>query len=126
MGDGVLGESGSGYAGNFRGNINVQGAVFAATKDFRIDHPLDPANKYLLHASIESDEMVNVYSGNVVLDQNGRAGVQLPDWFETVNGDFRYQLTAIGRPSPGLYVAQEVSAGHFEIAGGSPGVKVSW
>jgi len=106
--------------------VNVTGAIFAGTKDFKIDHPLDPANKYLLHASVESDEMVNVYSGNVVLDANGRAGVQLPDWFEAVNGDFRYQLTAIGRPSPGLYVAQEVSGGHFEIAGGSPGVKVSW
>jgi len=52
--------------------------------------------------------------------------VQLPDWFEAVNGDFRYQLTAIGKPSPGLYIAQEISEGRFQIAGGTPGGKVSW
>jgi len=113
-------------AGTFSGDIYVSGAIYAGTKDFRIDHPLDPANKYLLHASIESSEMVNLYSGNVVLGSNGTATVQLPAWFEAVNGDFRYQLTAIGRSSPGLYVAQEISGNRFQIAGGAPGTKVSW
>jgi hypothetical protein len=114
------------FAGNFDGDINVTGAVYAGAKDFKIDHPLDPANEYLLHASIESSEMVNLYSGNVVLESNGAATVQLPAWFEAVNGDFRYQLTAIGRSSPGLYVAQEISGNRFQIAGGAPGTKVSW
>jgi hypothetical protein len=128
-GDGIDAAHGSLYpsfAGNFDGDINVTGAVYAGTKDFKIDHPLDPANEYLLHASIESSEMMNLYSGNVVLGSNGAATVQLPAWFEAVNGDFRYQLTAIGRSSPGLYVAQEISGNRFEIAGGAPGTKVSW
>jgi hypothetical protein len=43
-----------------------------------------------------------------------------------VNGDFRYQLTSIGAPGPGLYIAQEISGSHFKIAGGSAGSKVSW
>ena len=57
-----------GYAGYFQGDINVTGTVYAATKDFEIDHPMDPANKYLLHASVESSEMMNIYSGNATLD----------------------------------------------------------
>jgi hypothetical protein len=52
--------------------------------------------------------------------------VTLPDWFEALNRDFRYQLTAIGKPSPNLYIAQEISGNHFRIGGGTPGGKVSW
>ena len=109
------------------GNVSVFGTFSATgTKNFRIDHPLDPANKYLFHASIESSEVLNLYSGNAVLDASGEAVVQLPDWFEVINTDFRYQLTPIGAPGRDLYVAEEVSGGHFKIAGGKPGGKVSW
>jgi hypothetical protein len=109
------------------GNVSVTGNFRATgTKNFRIDHPLDPANKYLFHASIESSEVLNLYSGNVVLDASGEGVVQLPDWFEVINKDFRYQLTPIGAPGRDLYVAEEVSGGHFKIAGGKPGGKVSW
>jgi hypothetical protein len=81
---------------------------------------------YLFHASVESSEMMNIYTGNVVLDASGQARIELPDWFEALNRDFRYQLTAIGKPGPGLYVAEEISRKHFSIAGGSPRAKVSW
>ncbi|HKW26697.1 MAG TPA: hypothetical protein VJN48_13005, partial [Terriglobales bacterium] len=126
-GVGVVGSAVPGsYAGEFNGDLNVTGAIFAGTKDFRIDHPLDPANKYLLHASVESSEMMDVYSGNTTLDGRGQATVRLPQWFEVVNTDFRYQLTSVGVPSPGLYVAKEIANHQFTIAGGSPGGKVSW
>jgi trimeric autotransporter adhesin len=109
------------------GNVSVFGTFSATgTKNFRIDHPLDPANKYLFHASIESSEVLNLYSGNAVLDASGEAVVQLPDWFEVLNKDFRYQLTPIGAPGRDLYVAEEVSGGRFKIAGGRAGGKVSW
>jgi hypothetical protein len=109
------------------GNVDITGNfTVSGTKNFRIDHPLDPANKYLFHASIESSEVLNLYSGNVVLDASGEAVVQLPDWFEVINKDFRYQLTPIGAPGRDLYVAEEVSGGHFKIAGGKPGGKISW
>ena len=114
------------FAGNFTGNVNVTGSITAGKKDFKIDHPLDPANKYLLHASVESSEMKDIYDGTVTLDAKGEAVVQLPDWFEAVNGNFRYQLTALGAPSPGLYIAQKISNNRFKIAGGAPGVEVSW
>jgi hypothetical protein len=118
--------SGGGLAGNFTGDVNVSDQIFATVKDFKIDHPLDPANKYLFHSSVESSEMMNIYTGNVVLDGSGQATIELPDWFEALNRDFRYQLTAIGRPGPGLYVADKIYGSHFTIAGGAPGAEVSW
>jgi hypothetical protein len=120
-----------GTGGNYmfmdkNGNLFLTGQVFASAKDFKIDHPLDPANKYLYHASIESSEMKNIYDGIATLDGTGLATVALPDWFEAVNGDFRYQLTAVGAPGPNLHIAQEISNNQFTIAGGQPGMKVSW
>lgn len=115
-----------GMAGFFRGNVSVHGIFTKAAGSFRIDHPLDPANKYLSHSFVESPDMMNVYNGTVLLGADGRATVQLPDYFEALNRDFRYQLTAIGGPAPDLHIAAEIKAGKFEIAGGSAGQKVSW
>jgi hypothetical protein len=112
-------------AGIFAGDVNVFGTLVATNKFFVIDHPLDPANSYLVHASVESSEQVNLYTGNAVLDDNGEAVVTLPNWVDALNDDFRYQLTPIGGAAA-VYVAREVSQGSFTIAGGSPGLKVSW
>jgi len=115
---------------NNRPSIQAQTIVadllIAQNKDFRIDHPLDPENKYLFHSSLESDEMANIYNGNAKLDEKGKAIVTLPDWFDALNENFRYQLTAVGAPGPNLYIANEVKNNQFEIAGGMPGMKVSW
>ena len=100
--------------------------LIAKQKDFRIDHPLDPENKYLHHSSIETNEIANIYNGNAKLDKNGTAEVELPDWFDALNENFRYQLTPIGAPGPNLYVASEVKNNRFKIAGGNAGMKVSW
>jgi hypothetical protein len=108
------------------GNATISGSLSKGSGSFKIDHPLDPENKYLYHSFVESPDMMNIYNGNVVLAADGRAVVQLPEWFDALNRDFRYQLTAIGSPSPQLYVAQEISGNHFVIAGGQPGAKVSW
>jgi len=70
--------------------------------------------------------MMNMYNGVVILNDKGEAIVKLPDYFEALNGDFRYQLTAIGAPGPNLYIAEEVSNNQFKVAGGKPGAKVSW
>ncbi len=117
--------SGAGYAGWFVGNVLVQGTMSKSAGSFTIDHPLDPANKTLSHAFVESPDMMNVYNGNVALDRNGEAWVQLPEWFEAINKDFRYQLTCIGGFAP-VYVATEITNNRFEIGGGRPGLKVSW
>jgi len=103
------------------GDFTVNG-----TKNFRIDHPLDPTNKYLYHAAIESSEVLNQYSGNAILDDKGEARVEFPAWFGAINEDFRYQLTAVGVPGPNLFIAEEIKDSSFTIAGGKPGMKVSW
>jgi hypothetical protein len=87
---------------------------------------LDPKNKLLYHWSIESDEMRNLYDGVAVLDEMGEAVVTFPKWFAALNREFRYQLTALGGPGAGLYVAQGISNRQFRIAGGSPKLRVSW
>jgi len=119
--------SDSGYGGYFSGDVQVQGDLdVSGTKNFRIDHPFDPANRYLYHYSMESSEVLNQYSGNVTLDANGEAWVSLPAWFEAINRDFRYQLTSIGAPAPDLHIAAQVKDNRFKIAGGPPGLEVSW
>ncbi len=70
--------------------------------------------------------MMNVYNGNVTLDANGEGLVELPSYFEVLNKDFRYQLTAIGAPGPNLYIAEPVSNNRFKIAGGTANLVVSW
>jgi hypothetical protein len=136
-GDGVYGYSGgagtgvyganssTGYAGYFVGNVRVIGSVTKASGSFKIDHPLDPANKYLYHSFVESPDMLNIYNGNVTLDEQGEAEVSFPAWFEVLNRDFRYQLTAIGQASS-VYISKEISNGSFGIAGGLPGQRISW
>ena len=108
------------------GDGYISGILTKGGGGFKIDHPLDPENKYLYHSFVESPDMMNVYNGNVVLDENGEATVTLPDWFETLNRDFRYQLTPIGAPGPNLYIAQKIANNYFRIAGGQAGIEVSW
>ncbi|MGW6915283.1 hypothetical protein ACWGB8_15915 [Kitasatospora sp. NPDC054939] len=113
-------------AGQFNGNVHVTGVLTKGGGGFRIDHPLDPENRFLAHSFVESPERKNVYDGTVTLDGQGRTTVELPDWFEALNADFRYQLTAIGAPAPDLHIAREIGGRSFEIAGGGPGQRVSW
>jgi hypothetical protein len=123
---GVRAFSQSGTALVVSGNATVSGSLSKGGGSFKIDHPLDPENMYLYHSFVESPDMMNVYNGNIVLDDAGEAWVVMPDYFESLNRDFRYQLTALGAPGPGLYIAQEVTEGRFQIAGGTPGLQVSW
>ncbi len=110
---------------NVAGALDVVGTLSKGGGSFRIDHPLDPTNKYLQHSFVESPDMMNVYNGNALLDEQGQAAIELPVWFEALNRDFRYQLTCIGGFAP-VYIAEEVAGNRFRIAGGKPGLKVSW
>jgi hypothetical protein len=126
-------------AGIFQGNVKIEPRISQAgdltvsgklqvtsgMKMFHIDHPLDPENKYLNHAAIESSEVLNVYSGNITTDVRGDAVVQLPGWFEALNKDFRYQLTVVGTFARAI-VAEEIKSNRFVIQTDAPNVKVSW
>jgi hypothetical protein len=125
---GSIGMNGAtdGRAAIFGGDVEVHGNFSAnGMKNFKIDHPLDPQNKYLYHAAIESSEVLNIYSGNVLTDQNGDAVVTLPDWFQALNKDLRYQLTVIGTFAQAI-VAEKVSKNRFTIRTSAPRVEVSW
>lgn len=100
----------------FGGNVEIFGDLRATSKSFVIDHPLDPGSRNRVHASVESSEQANVYSGTATLDENGEATVELPEWMDALNEDFRYQLTCLGQFAP-VYIAEEVSDNRFKIAG---------
>src|SRR6202049_271744 len=90
-----------------------------------MDHPRDPANKYLSHSFVESPDMMNAYNGNITTDRHGLATVNLPDYFESLNGDFRYQLTVIGQFAQAI-VAKKIACNRFVIRTSKPLVEVSW
>jgi len=69
--------------------------------------------------------MMNIYNGNVTTDANGNATIQMPDWFQALNQDFRYQLTVIGQFAQ-AYVSSELANQQFSIKTDKPNVKVSW
>lgn len=69
--------------------------------------------------------MLNIYNGNVTTDASGEATVTLPDWFDALNRDFRYQLTPIGTFAQAI-VSREVAKGSFGIKTDKPNVQVSW
>jgi hypothetical protein len=123
---GVLGESSTGWAGYFIGDVGVTGSCCAMGVGYtRIDHPLDPENRYLNQALVQSPEMITVVSGNVTTDAAGEAVATLPTYFAAANTDFRYQLTVIGQFAQAI-VLQELANDSFIIKTDKPNVKVSW
>jgi len=130
-GYGINAFSGTGDAGNFSGNVtitgdlDVSGTVSKGGGSFRVDHPQDPANRYLVHSFVESPDMLNVYSGNVTTNGAGVATVKLPAYFGLVNKDLRYQLTTIGAQAQ-AWVQSEVKDGLFQVATDKANTKVSW
>ena len=113
------------YSGYFIGNMWVGGTLSKSAGTFKIDHPQDPENKYLIHSFVESPDMMNVYNGNTITDANGDATVELPSYFEAENINFRYQLTVMGQFAQAI-VAEEVNNNQFKVKTDKPNVKVSW
>jgi hypothetical protein len=114
-----------GLAGRFIGSVEVTGNLSKGGGSFKIDHPLDPENKYLYHSFVESPDMKNIYDGNVTTDGRGEAVVRLPDWFQALNRDFRYQLTVVGTFAQAI-VGEKIARNRFLIRTDQPNVEVSW
>jgi len=124
---GVLGENtAGGSAGTFVGHVRVTGSISKGGGGFEIDHPTTPDARFLAHAFVESPEMLNVYSGTVTTDKYGEGCVTLPDYFEVLNQDYRYQLTVVGPRFAQAIVKQEICGQRFVIATSKPQTKVSW
>jgi hypothetical protein len=126
---GIRGDNGGsnsvGYAGLFNGRAWVVGNLAKGGGSFKIDHPLDPKNKYLYHSFVESPDMKNIYDGVVTTDASGEAVISLPNYFMALNRDFRYQLTVIGTFAQ-VMVAVPIANNSFTIRTDKPGVQVSW
>jgi hypothetical protein len=123
---GVWGKSTAGLAGAFYGRVHVFGNLTKSGGGFQIDCPGRETDRYLRHSFVESSDMKNVYDGTAQLDEDGRAWIELPEWFGDLNRDYRYQLTAIGEAAPELHIAEEISQNRFMVAGGAAGMRVSW
>lgn len=100
----------------------------SGNKAFRIDHPLDPANKYLMHYSAEGPLPQNIYNGIVTTDGAGYAWVDLPDYYQSINKDPRYTLTVIDSGDDFVMskVTKPITGNRFQIRTSKPGVQVSW
>ena len=108
--------------------LDVVGTITGTAKNFLIDHPQDPYNATLRHACVESDEYKNVYDGVITTDARGYATITLPSWFDSLNENFRYQLTIIddGDDFVLAKVTKEIENNRFMIRTSKPSVKVSW
>jgi trimeric autotransporter adhesin len=118
-------QSSVGYAGYFEGRVHVTGNLSKGGGSFEIDHPLNPETMILRHSFVESPDMMNVYNGNIITNAAGEAIVHLPDYFEALNRDFRYQLTVIGEFAQAI-IAEKLSGNRFTIRTDKPNVEVSW
>ncbi|MFN8139419.1 MAG: hypothetical protein U0R49_06440 [Fimbriimonadales bacterium] len=143
-GRGVYGENGTGGATDtpygvrgFASTATLGYGVYAVgdlgasgVKSFRIDHPLDPENKYLLHYASESPFPQNFYNGNVTTDASGRAWVELPAYFSEINTNFKYQLTIVDDSESAAFVqakvGRKIQGNRFLIMTSAPNVEVSW
>lgn len=113
-------------AGVFNGDVGVTGNLSKTAGGFLIDHPLDPANRLLEHSFVESSERKNLYDGIGIANEAGEVAVELPSYFEALNTDIRYQLTALGKPAPELHIKHELESGRFTIGGAASGQRISW
>ena len=127
IGAAVYGSGASGcLAGWFNGDVTVTGELnVSGAKNFKIDDPIDPTNKYLIHSCIESPDRMDIYNGNITTDESGTATVSLPAYFQTLNIDYRYQLTTIGQQAQ-AWIESQIQNNSFTIKTDKPNVEVSW
>ena len=100
-GAGILGQAGgparASRACSTATSINGNPTVTGTKSGFHIDDPRSPTTRTLTHTPVETDTMTVAYSGNVTTGSSGRATVKLPSYAIAIAGDWRYQLTPIGR-----------------------------
>ena len=115
------------YADFTTAGLHVYGDVSATTKTFKVTHPLDES-KLLIHACLEGPENGVYYRGEAEL-VDGRAIVELPDYFEALTqADGRtVQLTQVDDGGElGLFAASRVVDGKFSIRSNVSAAIVSW
>jgi len=113
--------------GGIANNLDVANNFYAGgTKSFRIDNPNSPDEKFLVHFCAESPEVLNIYRGTIILNANGEAVVDMPEYLEQINRNFSYSLTAVGSAAPNIFIKEKISNGKFIIAGGNANQEIDW
>ena len=79
----------------------VSGQIKAVTKSFKIDHPLDPINKYLEHGSLEGPEHGAYQRGSA--EGYGIVNVNLPDYWQALVEN-NYTIHISSRCNHNLYI----------------------
>lgn len=104
------------------------GDVGGTSKSFVIDHPQDPANKYLRHYCAEGPAPLNIYQGEVTTDSKGFAWIELPSYYESLNKNAKIQLTVVDESEDFVMVkvSKRVQNGRFQIRTSKPNVEVFW
>ncbi len=121
----ALGFDAAGGSIDAEGDFDINGVLSKTSGTFKIDHPLDPENKWLYHSFVESPDMMNIYNGNVTTDETGTARVELPTYFNALNIDYRYQLTVIGSFAQAV-IWEKIENNVFTIKTDEPNIEVSW
>ncbi len=123
---GALALTFTGAGVKINGNATVLGALTKGSGSFVIDDPADPVNEILYHSFVESPDSMNIYDGIATLDSSGDVTIQLPDYFDALNDNVKYQFEALDQPMPDLYIKTLEHDNQFSIAGGVPGGQISW
>jgi hypothetical protein len=67
--------------------VTINGALSKSSGSFKIDHPLKPNTHHLVHSFVEGPQADNLYRGVIELN-NGKATIDLDDWFGMTAGTF--------------------------------------
>jgi hypothetical protein len=90
-------------------NTGTREIVYSASaKSFVIDHPLDTANKYLVHACLEGPESGVYYRGKGEIVNGVSVEIQLPAYVGTLCTDMTVQITHIYDGAVKVFSAGEV------------------
>jgi hypothetical protein len=101
---GVLGGM---YYNNFTNEV-----LYATSKTFVIDHPVEQ-DKYLVHACMEGPEAGVYYRGTSEIKNGTKVVVKLPDYVNKLANDFTVNVTSIDKPV--LLCASEVIDNTFTV-----------
>ena len=112
----VSGASGGG--GVYYNNVAKE-FTWDTGKTFIIDHPLDPANKHLVHACLEGPEAGVYYRGKGEIVNGSFVEVQLPSYVGALCTDLTVQITHIYDGAVKVFSASEVdtAANTFTVHG---------
>jgi hypothetical protein len=99
-------------------------------KTFVIDHPLDAANKYLVHTCLEGPEVGVYYRGKGEIVNGTSVVIHLPEYFGALcngSGDATVQITHIYDGKVKVFSASEVDLENnaFTVYGGENG-RFNW